>query len=144
MEDPQNIVGLILGEPPCRIRFLFYYTTRMFCHYYVLLQLLDAWVHTSMIHMKSCVYIYIYMYINIHMISREKNMFICIYIYITWKPGLEPRVENICARDCRVNPRHTFPPLSSTFCGRRCSRLSCCPGLVLEGLVFEVKDSSQV
>jgi hypothetical protein len=25
--------------------------------------------------------VYIYMYINIHMISREKNMFICIYIY---------------------------------------------------------------
>ena len=67
----QNIVGLIWGEPPCRIRFLFYYTTRMFCHYYVLLQLLDAWVHTSMIHMKSCVYIYT-------LDSREKNMFICI------------------------------------------------------------------
>ena len=74
MEDPQNIVYRVnLGGTSMsdKIPILLYHKN-VLSLLNVLLQLLDAWVPTSMIHMKSCIYIYI------PWIPGRK---ICLYVY---------------------------------------------------------------
>ena len=84
MEDPQNIVYRVnLGGTSMsdKIPILLYHKN-VLSLLNVLLQLLDAWVPTSMIHMKSCIYIYpgfqgekyVYMYIVYYPRSQGWNL----------------------------------------------------------------------